>query len=62
MLWIGVAPDGFLRPSRKALEGVLADYRGRIAEPGVTQAALRPQAAMATPAAQVSSTTTEAGQ
>jgi NADH-quinone oxidoreductase subunit M len=65
MLWIGVAPDGFLRPSRKALEGVLADYRGRIAEPEVAQATLRPPVdptATATPAAQVSSTTTEAGQ
>jgi len=65
MLWIGVAPDGFLRPSRKALEGVLADYRGRVAEPEVAQATLRPPVdptATATPAAQVSSTTTEAGQ
>jgi NADH-quinone oxidoreductase subunit M len=65
MLWIGVAPDGFLRPSRKALEGVLADYHGRVAEPGVTQATLRPPVdptATAATAAQVSSTTTEAGQ
>jgi NADH-quinone oxidoreductase subunit M len=66
MLWIGVAPDGFLRPSRKALEGVLADYRGRVAEPGVRQATLRPPVdpAATTPAttAQVSSQTTEAGQ
>jgi NADH-quinone oxidoreductase subunit M len=66
MLWIGVAPDGFLRPSRKALEGVLADYRGRVAEPGVRQATLRPPAdpTATTPAttAQVSSQTTEAGQ
>ena len=65
MLWIGVAPDRFLRPSRKALEGVLADYRGRVAEPDVAQATLRPPVdptATAATAAQVSSTTTEAGQ
>ena len=62
MLWIGVAPDGFLQPSRKALEGVLADYRGRVAEPGVTQATLRPPVDPTATAAQVSSTTTEAGQ
>jgi NADH-quinone oxidoreductase subunit M len=65
MLWIGVAPDAFLRPSRRALEGLLADYHGRTAEPEVTQATLRPPVdptATATPAAQVSSTTTEAGQ
>jgi NADH-quinone oxidoreductase subunit M len=65
MLWIGVAPDAFLRPSRKALEGVLADYRGRVSQPEVTQATLRPPvdpSAAATTAAQVSSTTTEAGQ
>jgi NADH-quinone oxidoreductase subunit M len=53
MLWIGVAPDTFLQPSRKALEGVLADYRGRLSEPVVTQPALR--------ANQVPSQTTEAG-
>jgi NADH-quinone oxidoreductase subunit M len=41
MLWIGVAPDSFLQPSRKALEGVLSDYRGRLAEPVVAQPALR---------------------
>ncbi|MEO6193892.1 MAG: NADH-quinone oxidoreductase subunit M, partial [Thermoanaerobaculia bacterium] len=68
MLWIGVAPDAFLRPSRRALEGLLADYHGRTAEPEVAQATLRPPvdptatAATAAPAAQVSSTTTEAGQ
>ncbi|HEY3571066.1 MAG TPA: NADH-quinone oxidoreductase subunit M [Thermoanaerobaculia bacterium] len=56
MLWIGVAPNTFLKPSRQALDGVLADYRGRVSVPSVTQAALR------APAAQVSSnTTTEAG-
>ena len=62
MLWIGVAPDGFLRPSRKALEGVLADYRGRVAEPEVAQATLRAPVDPTATAAQVSSTTTEAGQ
>ena len=41
MLWIGVAPDSFLQPSREALEGVLSDYRGRLAEPVVAQPALR---------------------
>ncbi len=61
MLWIGVAPNAFLRPSRQALEGVLADYRGRVAEPGVPQATLRPPVDPTAPAAQVSSTTTEAG-
>src|SRR3954451_22128591 len=56
MLWIGVAPDTFLKPSRHALDGVLADYRGRVSAPSVTQAALR------APVTQVSSnTTTEAG-
>jgi NADH-quinone oxidoreductase subunit M len=55
MLWIGVSPDTFLKPSRQALDSVLNDYRGRVSAPSVTQAALRP------PAAQVSSNTTEAG-
>jgi len=55
MVWIGVAPDTFLKPSRQALADVLADYRGRVSTPSVTQATLR------APAAQVSSTTTEAG-
>jgi NADH-quinone oxidoreductase subunit M len=55
MVWIGVAPDTFLKPSRRALESVLSDYKQRIAEPNVAQATLRPAA---TP--QVSSTT-EAG-
>lgn len=64
MLWIGVAPNTFLRPSRKALDGVLADYRGRVSAPAVTQASLRapvdPSAAGA-PAQVSSNTTTEAG-
>jgi NADH-quinone oxidoreductase subunit M len=33
MLWIGVAPRGFLEPSRPALESVLSDYRARIERP-----------------------------
>jgi NADH-quinone oxidoreductase subunit M len=55
MLWIGVAPDAFLQPSKNALEGVLADYRGRLAEPVATRPALR---AVASPASDL---TTEAG-
>jgi len=42
MLWIGVAPNAFLQPSRKALDGVITEYRQRVAEPEVTQATLRP--------------------
>jgi len=42
MLWIGVAPNTFLQPSRQALESVLADYRQRVEEPDVRQASLRP--------------------
>jgi NADH-quinone oxidoreductase subunit M len=57
MVWIGVAPDTFLKPSRKALASVLSDYRQRIAEPNVAQATLRPVSA----SSQVSSNTTEAG-
>ena len=54
MLWIGLAPDTFLKPSRKALEGVLSDYRQRVEQPDVAQASLRP-------AVQVSSNAMEAG-
>jgi NADH-quinone oxidoreductase subunit M len=42
MLWIGVAPQAFLQPSRQALETVLADYQQRVQQPDVTQATLRP--------------------
>jgi NADH-quinone oxidoreductase subunit M len=42
MLWIGVAPESFLQPTRQALSGVLADYRGRVEQPEPVQAALRP--------------------
>jgi NADH-quinone oxidoreductase subunit M len=33
MLWIGVAPEAFLKPSRAALEGLLSSYQQRIAAP-----------------------------
>jgi NADH-quinone oxidoreductase subunit M len=56
MLWIGVAPEAFLKPSRKALEEVLSGYRQRVEEPVVRQATLR------TPATEnVNVATTEAG-
>ncbi len=45
MLWIGVAPNTFLQPSRRALESVLSEYRQRVEEAEVTQASLRPAAA-----------------
>jgi len=57
MVWIGVAPDTFLRPSRKALDEVLSQYKQRTAEPNVAQATLRPAAATT----QASSNTTETG-
>jgi NADH-quinone oxidoreductase subunit M len=41
MLWIGVAPESFLKPSRQALEDTLTAYRQRVAEPEVAQATLR---------------------
>ena len=41
MLWIGVAPNTFLQPSRQSLETVLAQYRQRVEEPDVRQAQLR---------------------
>ncbi|MFY9822867.1 MAG: NADH-quinone oxidoreductase subunit M [Thermoanaerobaculia bacterium] len=44
MLWIGVAPNAFLQPSRQALEGVLTQYKQRIEEPDVRVASLRPAA------------------
>jgi len=40
MLWIGVAPRGFLEPSRPALEGVLAAYKVRLAEAPPSRATL----------------------
>jgi NADH-quinone oxidoreductase subunit M len=41
MLWIGVAPNSFLQPSRQALQEVLAAYQQRAGEPEVAQATLR---------------------
>ncbi len=53
MLWIGVAPQTFLKPSLRSLEEVLAEYRQRVEAPEVTEATLRPATEMAA---------TEAGQ
>ncbi len=50
MLWIGVAPQAFLQPSRQALETVLADFRQRVEEPEVSQATLRTATDAAPPA------------
>ncbi|HEX4965264.1 MAG TPA: NADH-quinone oxidoreductase subunit M [Thermoanaerobaculia bacterium] len=44
MLWIGVAPNSFLQPSRQALTDVLAQYKQRVEEPDVREATLRPAA------------------
>jgi NADH-quinone oxidoreductase subunit M len=41
MLWIGVAPNTFLAPSRPALRAVLDDYLRRVEAPEVAQATLR---------------------
>jgi NADH-quinone oxidoreductase subunit M len=41
MLWIGVSPQTFLKPSQQALEEVLTAYQQRIAEPEAAQATLR---------------------
>ncbi|HYG61266.1 MAG TPA: NADH-quinone oxidoreductase subunit M [Thermoanaerobaculia bacterium] len=46
MLWIGVAPQAFLEPSREALGRVLAEYRQSLERPEVTQAAIRPAVAV----------------
>src|SRR6202043_2634868 len=42
MLWIGVVPAHFLKPSEQALAATLADYRQRLSGPEVRQARLRP--------------------
>ena len=42
MLWIGVVPAHFLKPSEQALAATLADYRQRLSGPEVQQATLRP--------------------
>jgi len=41
MLWIGVVPAQFLKPSEQALAATLADYRERLSGPEVRQATLR---------------------
>jgi NADH-quinone oxidoreductase subunit M len=45
MLWIGVAPNAFLAPSRPALDGLLASYQARLAEAPPAAPAVRPRAA-----------------
>ena len=47
MLWIGLAPNAFLQPSRRALEATFSEYRQRIEQPRVAQATLRPAPVMA---------------
>jgi len=42
MLWIGLAPNTFLQPSRQALADVLSAYRQRVEQPQVAEATLRP--------------------
>ncbi|HXO41036.1 MAG TPA: NADH-quinone oxidoreductase subunit M, partial [Thermoanaerobaculia bacterium] len=42
MLWIGVVPAQFLKPSEQALAATLADYRQRLSGPEVQVATLRP--------------------
>jgi hypothetical protein len=42
MLWIGVAPATFLKPSEEALATTLTEYRQRLSGPEVQQATLRP--------------------
>jgi NADH-quinone oxidoreductase subunit M len=42
MVWIGVVPAHFLKPSEQALASTLADYRERLNGPEVRQAVLRP--------------------
>ncbi|MEO8503189.1 MAG: NADH-quinone oxidoreductase subunit M [Acidobacteriota bacterium] len=44
MLWIGVAPEPFLAPSRPALAAVLTSYQARVTEIPVNTVALRPEA------------------
>jgi NADH-quinone oxidoreductase subunit M len=61
MLWIGVAPQAFLKPSRKALEEVLAGYRQRVEEPAVRQATLRAPAPGGEMSADTNVATTETG-
>ncbi|HSF41890.1 MAG TPA: NADH-quinone oxidoreductase subunit M [Thermoanaerobaculia bacterium] len=50
MLWIGVAPERFLQPTRQALNGVLSDFQGRVEQPEPVQASLRPPVEPTAPA------------
>ncbi|MEA2691737.1 MAG: NADH-quinone oxidoreductase subunit [Acidobacteriota bacterium] len=43
MLWIGVAPNAFLQPSRPALNNLLASYKARLAETPPAVPAVRPR-------------------
>ena len=55
MLWIGVAPNTFLKPSEPALREVLTEYRARLATPTPATAALRaPAGSIAAPPATTS--------
>jgi NADH-quinone oxidoreductase subunit M len=42
MLWIGVAPETFLKPSREDLAQTLKEYNAGVERPEVAQATLRP--------------------
>ncbi|HEX6862846.1 MAG TPA: NADH-quinone oxidoreductase subunit M [Thermoanaerobaculia bacterium] len=42
MLWIGVAPETFLKPSREALARTLAEFNAGVERPEAAQATLRP--------------------
>jgi NADH-quinone oxidoreductase subunit M len=42
MLWIGVAPETFLKPSREDLARTLAEFNAGVERPEVAQAVLRP--------------------
>jgi NADH-quinone oxidoreductase subunit M len=44
MLWIGVKPETFLKPTRAALDSTLTAYRTALAQPDVSEATLRPAA------------------
>jgi NADH-quinone oxidoreductase subunit M len=45
MLWIGVAPNAFLQPSRPALDSLLTHYKARLAEAPPPAPAVRPRVA-----------------
>ena len=44
MLWIGVAPKPFLRPSLPALDATLKEFQQELKRPAVAEATLRPPA------------------